>query len=46
MVLQWIYNTLLQKRNQERYKVIRLQWQLAQLQKNQSNRSNTAKIKR
>lgn len=33
MVLQWIYSTLLQKRNQERYKVIRLQWQQAQLQK-------------
>lgn len=32
-MFQWIYNKLIEKRNQERYKVMRLEWQKSELER-------------
>ena len=33
MILQWIYEKLLQKRDKERHNVIKLEWQKAELER-------------
>lgn len=33
MIIDWIYNKLIQKRDEERHKVIKLEWKKAELKK-------------
>lgn len=37
MILNWIYNKLIQKRDQERHNVMKLEWQKAELERKIAN---------
>lgn len=37
MILKWIYNKLIQKRDKERHNVIKLEWQRAELERKIAN---------
>lgn len=37
MILNWIYNKLIQKRDKERHNVIKLEWQRAELERKIAN---------
>ena len=37
MILDWIYNKLIQKRDKERHNVIKLEWQRAELERKIAN---------
>ena len=48
MILNWIYNKLIQKRDKERHNVIKLEWQRAELERKIANakreRQNTPNL--
>ena len=37
MIIDWIYNKLIQKRDKERHNVIKLEWQRAELERKIAN---------
>lgn len=37
MIISWIYNKLIQKRDKERHNVIKLEWQKAELERKIAN---------